>query len=96
MEGDHQGTTFPFVLKEDGKKVTGTLSSPHGDLPLEGEFADGTLTFVATLDEGGNTVRLTFTAKLNDDGTLAGTMSGLQSDVKWTAVRVKDGAPIQP
>ena len=37
-------------VKEDGKKVTGTLTSPQGAGPIEGEFADGKLTFSMSFD----------------------------------------------
>ncbi|MCA1562265.1 MAG: hypothetical protein LC753_18200 [Acidobacteria bacterium] len=43
-----------FLLKQDGKKVTATLAPPHGgEIPLEGEFADGTLK-LATRSQGGD------------------------------------------
>jgi hypothetical protein len=76
-----------LLLVQDGKKVTGTFSSPHGDLPLEGEFAVRTLTFSVTLD-GHGPGKTVFDAKLRDDGTLAGKLSGPMGDMAWTAERV--------
>ena len=43
VESPHGAMTMGLTLKQDEKKVTGTFSSPHGESPVEGEFADGTL-----------------------------------------------------
>ena len=77
-----------LVLKQDEKRVTGTFVSGHGpDLALTGEFADGTLKLEST-DHGDS--KVIFNAKLKEDGTLAGYVSGPMGDMKWTAERVKD------
>ena len=61
-----------LVLEQDGKKVTATLAPPHGgEIPLEGEFADGTLKLSAS-SQGGEGPYATLNAVLNDNGTLAG------------------------
>ena len=88
VEGPHGAASMSLVLKQDAKKVTGTFVSGHGpDLALEGEFADGTL----KLESGdGGDAKVIFSAKLKDDGTLAGYVSGPMGDMKWTGERVKD------
>jgi hypothetical protein len=72
-------------LAQDGKKVSGTLATPHGDdLPVEGDFVNGTLT-IAT--PGGGDSRISLTAKLRENGTLEGYLSSQMGDMTWTASR---------
>jgi opacity protein-like surface antigen len=87
--GAHGVTTMGLALTQDGKKVTGTFASPHGDMPVKGEFADGTLT-LATISKEADAQPITFNAKLKDD-TLTGYISSAMGDMTWTATRVKDG-----
>ncbi len=78
-----------MVLAQDGKKVTGTFMLMGKDVPVEGEFVDGTLTLTSNARimapstpnaealHGGAappSSPLGMTAKLQDDGTLAGEM----------------------
>jgi hypothetical protein len=87
VDGPHGAAAMSLVLKQDGTKVTGTFISGHGpDLALEGEFVDGTL----KIESAGGDDRVIFNAKLKDDGTLAGYVSGPMGDMKWTAERIKD------
>ena len=85
-----QGTMqIDLALKQDGERVTGTLTSAHsGELSLEGTFAHDTLKF-STGDRGPNAMHLDYTAKLKDDGTLAGELTGEKMNMPWTAERVK-------
>lgn len=88
VEGPHGASAMSLVLKQDENKVTGTFISGHGpDMALEGEFADGTLKLESA---AGGDDKVIFNAKLKDDGTLAGYVSGPMGDMKWTAERVKD------
>jgi len=83
----HGDMTMGLTLKQDGTKVTGTLASPHGEMAVTGEFADGDLSLATG---GGDDEKLTFSAKLKDDGTLAGYLSSPMVDMKWTASRAED------
>jgi hypothetical protein len=87
--GPHGATTMGLELKQDGKKISGTFASPHGDMPIEGEFVDGTLNF-ATKEDGPDHPAITFKATLKDNGTLAGYISSQMGDMTWTGQRVKD------
>jgi hypothetical protein len=79
-----------LTLKQDGQHVTGTFSSDHtGEAALAGEFVDGTLTFSITADAGHGPMQIGFRAKLKDDGTLTGTLTGPMGEMSWTAERVK-------
>ena len=86
-----QGATpVTLVMKLDGKKVTGTLAGPQGEIPLEGEFADGKLTMTITIQGGGGEMSVTFNGTLKEDGTLAGTFDFGQGAMNWKATRAKD------
>jgi len=82
----HGDMTMGLTLKQDGTTVTGTLASPHGEMAVTGEFADGNLN-IATA--GGDDEKITFSAKLKEDGTLAGYLSSPMGDMKWTASRAE-------
>jgi hypothetical protein len=77
-------------LKVDGKKVTGTLQSQMGEAKVEGEIADGKLTFWFSMDANGQTLNITFVGTSQKDGSLAGTLSFGQGDLNWTATKAKN------
>ncbi len=86
--GAHGVVAMGLVLKHEGKTVTGTFASPHGESRVAGRFESGTLT-LATTGGGDSVPQVTFNATLNDDGTLAGYLSSEMGDMKWTATRAK-------
>ena len=86
------GTAMPVatVFKTEGKKVTGSLTSPQGETPLEGEYADGKIKFGITVPgDGGSPMTIGFAGDLKADGTLAGVASGPMGELPWKAERVK-------
>lgn len=87
----HGDAAMGLTLKQDGAKVTGTFNSPHGDMTVAGEFVNGELKIATT--DGGEDEKIIFSAKLKDDGSLAGYVSSQMGDMKWTATRGdgKDG-----
>jgi hypothetical protein len=88
VEGPHGSTGMSLVLKQKAEQVTGTFVTGHGpDLTLTGGFSGGTLK-LESAEEGDH--KVIFNAKLKDDGTLAGYVSGPMGDMKWTAARAKD------
>ena len=86
VEGSpHGDMTAGLTLKQDGTKVTGTFSTGHSpDLTVSGAFIDGELKLETPQEEEH---KIVFTAKLKDDGTLAGFLSSPMGDMKWTATR---------
>jgi len=78
-------TDIAAVFKVDGKKVTGSLTSQMGEVPLAGEFAEGKLTF--SIDFNGTS--LAFNATLKDADNMTGTMGGQMGEIPWVAKRVK-------
>jgi hypothetical protein len=86
-----QGTTpVTLVMKLDGKKVTGTLTGPQGEIPVEGEYADGKLTWSITIQGSSGDLNVTFTGAMKEDGTLAGTFDFGQGAMNWKAARAKN------
>ena len=94
---DMQGNVMNsgLEIKLDGKKVSGTITGPQGDpTPIQGEFADGKLTFSMSFNGQNGPMQIGFSGALKDNGTLAGTMDlgpmaqGMQ--INWTAERVKE------
>jgi hypothetical protein len=82
----HGVTTMGLTLEQKGSKITGTLQSPHGDVPITGELAKGALT-LSTSDS--SEMKATIHGKLSDDGKLTGYMSTTRGDMKYTAERAK-------
>ncbi len=78
---------MPLVttLKQDGDKVTGTQSTPMGEIPLEGKVSGNDLTFTIKIDMQGQEAIITFTAKVEGD-SMAGTydFAGM-GGAGWTA-----------
>jgi hypothetical protein len=82
----HGDVRMGLELTQEGKKVSGTFATPHGDdLQVTGEFAEGTLTLATT---SGGESKISMTAKLKEDGTLDGYLSSQMGDMTWTARRV--------
>lgn len=81
--GPHGDMTMGLELTQDGKKVSGTFATPHGDLPVEGELAGATLTIVTA----GSETQVSLTARVKEDGTLEGYLSSQMGDMTWTASR---------
>jgi hypothetical protein len=64
--GDTTPTTFNF--KADGDKLTGTMTGPQGDVPLqEGKLNGNQVSFSTTLDFGGNSVKILYKGTVNGD-----------------------------
>ena len=94
VEGDHV-IPMAMVVKQEGSKLSGTIAMPinqHGDrrdIAFEGEISAGVLTFATK--EGKPTLEVK--GRLNDDGSLAGTVvmnGGPDHTMNWTAERLKE------
>ena len=80
VSSPHGEVPMSMDLKQDGKKVTGTLTSGQGDRQVSGTFEDGRLSLEAT----GGEQAWTITAKLGSDGQLQGHLSASVGDMKFT------------
>jgi hypothetical protein len=78
--GETSPTTFTFKL--DGDKLTGSMTGPQGDIPLqEGKIAGNQISFSTTLDFGGNSIKILY----------KGTASG--DEIKMSREREGSGQP---
>ena len=91
VANDQGPMSAAMALTQNGAKVTGTFTSDHtGEVPVEGQFAEGTLTLAIDVHgDSGAAMHVDFTGKMKDDGTLAGTLKGPMGEMNWTATRVK-------
>ena len=93
LQGDHVIPTA-FVLKQEGKVLTGTIAMPtqrNGqrlEIQLSGSIADGAFSLSGTVD--GADASIEVAGKLNDDGSLEGTVTSHHGTWKWTAERFKE------
>ena len=86
IDSPHGNMKTSLTLKQDGTKVTGTFRSQMPDMTVEGTFENGTLKVETSYTAEH---KLVFSAKLKDDGTLAGYVSSDMGDMNWTAERVQ-------
>jgi hypothetical protein len=83
VSSPHGDVPMSMDLKQDGKKVSGTLTSGQGDRQVNGTFDEGRLSLEAT----GGEQAWTITAKLGSDGQLQGHVSASMGDMKFTGRR---------
>ena len=84
----HGDMAATMVLAQAGEKVTGTFSAHGTEHKLAGTYEDATLQLETTDTPADRS--LTLSAKLQEDGTLSGFLSGPMGDMKWTASRGKE------
>lgn len=85
LDGGQGPMDIPTSFKIDGKKVTGSLSSPMGDAALEGEWVDGKLTFYIDF----NGTPLTWVATLKDADNMTGSLNGPMGEIPFVGKRIK-------
>jgi hypothetical protein len=77
--------SYPMVLAQKGKTVTGSIDGPHGPIQLKGEFEKGQIKFAGTSEA----IKLSATGTMEGDGSLTGNLRSNMGDMSWTAVRTK-------
>ena len=89
LQSDQGPSEAGLVLKQEGSKVVGEITSDLGTAPLDGTFADGKLKLVMNSDACGQSLVITFNAVLEKD-TLKGDLDlGGLGTATWTATRTK-------
>jgi len=64
--GETREATFTF--KADGNRLTGSVSSPRGEMPISDGKVDGdTISFNQVMEFNGNEVKLMFKGKVSGD-----------------------------
>lgn len=63
---DGQTRETTFVLKQEGDRLTGSVSGRQGAMtPIaDGKVSGDTVTFTSTMERGGNTIKWTYTGKV--------------------------------
>jgi hypothetical protein len=99
IQGDHVIPTA-LVLKQDDKKLTGTIALPtqnvgqRVEIELSGEIANGAFKLAGNVEHATEPTSLTITGSLKDDGSLEGTIAmrnhGRDHNLPWTAERLKE------
>ena len=87
-----QNGVIPATLKlqKSGEKVTGTIASQEGELPVEAQVKEKTLTVWFNYPSGGNTIPIELSGTIDGD-TAKGTMlAGGSPAGDWSATRAKD------
>lgn len=85
-ETPHGTMSFGLALKQDGGKLTGTLTTADGESPIEGTATKDTVNFKTTQQMGPMSI-LTISGRLKTDGTMGGTVSSEMGDVAFVAKR---------
>ena len=77
------------TLKQDGDKVSGTVSSQMGDAPLTGTVKGDDITFTMSLDAGGGPMNLTYKAKVDGDKIAGSIDLAGQGEIKFSGTKKK-------
>lgn len=86
---DGNAMSVTAVFKTQGRKLTGTLAGPQGEVALAGEFADNKIAFAISVPQDAGPMDITFTGAVKKDGSLAGIASAPFGEIPWTAVKSK-------
>ena len=84
-----QGNTqeMTFNLKADGDKLTGTVATPRGEMPIQEGKVDGdNISFSQTLEFGGQSRKIMYKGKVSGD-TIEFTRGMGEREAKFTAKR---------
>ncbi len=95
---EFNGQSFDSAAKIEVKdgKLTGTLTSPMGEIPITGgTFKDGVVAFALTRERDGNKFVIKYQGKLEGDAITGsidfpGFNGGEPMKMDWKASRVKD------
>src|SRR5215471_8545791 len=87
--GDNQ-IPLTYTLKQDGTKLTGTITGPGGDIPLaDGKIEGDKLSFSVTVDMGGNPAKFVSEGILKGEEIAVTTKGPNMPDNNYTLKRAK-------
>ncbi|HEY2146903.1 MAG TPA: hypothetical protein VGH32_03135 [Pirellulales bacterium] len=91
---NNQTFNLALKLKQDGEKLTGTLTGPAGDTEIQdGKYKDGELSFTIIRERNGQKMTFKYNGKVSGD-TIKGKTTidrdGQTTDRDWEAKRSKD------
>ena len=76
-----------LTLKQDGDKVTGTLSSQMGDAPVTGTVKGSDIEFTMSMDAGGGNMVLKYNAKVDGDKISGSINIEGQGEIKFSGTK---------
>jgi len=80
-----------FVFKQQSGKLTGTYNGPLGERPVAGTVTGDVAQFGFSVEQDGDTAKVTYTAKIESPTKMSGTIKfespGGGGSGKWTAVK---------
>ena len=79
--------TATVVLKKDGEKLSGTVTSQQGELAVAGTQKGSDIALNATLDVGNGPVTISITGKQDGDSMTGSVDFGGQAQADWGAKR---------
>jgi hypothetical protein len=95
LQGGHV-IPVALTLEQDGKNVKGVIMLPtqrvgeRVEVPLTGELVDAALTLSGTVESAAESTTIEIAGTLNDDGSMAGTITSPHGKMPWTAERLKE------
>lgn len=80
--------TRTITFEQDGNKLTGTLETQMGSVPIEGSVEGNNITFTMTFSRGERSFEMVYTGTVEGD-TAKGTMQTPRGEIEWTGKRVE-------
>jgi hypothetical protein len=91
---NNQTFNLSLKLKQEGEKLTGTLTGPAGDTDIQdGKYKDGELSFTVVRERNGQKMTFKYNGKVSGDSIKGKTSierDGQTNDRDWEAQRSKD------
>jgi hypothetical protein len=80
--------TRTITFEQDGNKLTGTMETQMGSVPIEGSVEGNKITFTMTFSRGERSFEMVYTGTVEGD-TAKGTMQTPRGETEWTGKRVE-------
>ncbi len=95
IERNGQTMETTLTLKQDGEKLTGTVTGRNNTETAidEGKVKDGEVAFKVTRERNGQKFTMAYKGKVSEDtikGTIEGEREGQKTSREWEAKRVKE------
>jgi hypothetical protein len=85
VETPQGAATLTATFKQEGEKLTGTLSSQMGEMPLEGTVKGAEIAFAIVMNMQGQELRIAYTGKVEGDAMSGAIEFGSYGTSSWAA-----------
>jgi hypothetical protein len=90
VESPRGTQTLTFDFHVDGAKLTGTVTTPRGEVAIsDGKIDGGNISFAQVMNRDGNEFKMTYTGKIEGDTIKFTRQAGDRPAREFTAARVK-------